>query len=125
MPGCPPAVLSVVNLTNQSLTLLELEAHSKLEGAWRVATSIQINCPEGWVSNRRIRVPEAGTIEEVEHLGPHVQFHAFFGHKRFVDIHIKVVDAVDAKIGEVARSIAFPPERSRPVIGLDRWLPLV
>src|ERR1019366_3539294 len=85
---------------------LELKVQSKLECARCVAASIRINCPEGGVSLKRIRLAEARMIEEVEHLLTHVQFHAFPGHKRFVDIHIHVVDTVDAKAGKVARSIA-------------------
>jgi hypothetical protein len=39
--------------------------------------------------------------------GSHFQLHAFFGHKRPVEILIEIVDAVDAQNGKIARSIAW------------------
>src|SRR5579862_3663710 len=88
-------------------TKSELKPQSKLKGSrifpWRVAR----NCPEKRISDGRIRLSKARVISEVKHLRPHLDPHAFFGHKRLVNIQIHVVDAVDAQPGKVPWSIPW------------------
>jgi hypothetical protein len=83
----------------------ELESHSELEVPRSFPSRVARNCPEKRIAHRRIRLSKARVIGEVEHLRPHLDPHAFFGHKRLVKIQIQVVDAVDAQPGKVARSI--------------------
>src|SRR5450755_1986522 len=69
---------------------LELESQSKLEGSRILENSpvdgVTGNCPEKQISHGRIRWRKARMVGEVERLRPHFHPHAFFGHKRLVNI---------------------------------------
>src|SRR5271165_5641813 len=85
---------------------LELEPQPELEVPGLVPSPVSANGPEKRISHRRIRLPKARVIGEVEYVRPHFQPRALLGHKRLVKTQIHVVDTVDAQAGKISWSIA-------------------